>query len=132
MITKVLIILLIIFLPRIFVNIGRVLKRAGNVYGEEDEVFPTLKPMEKEDGVREYFPEPEVIRPEPEAIRPELEAIRPEPEAIRPERPEVPKDRPKVRPEKKTETEKEKKKKGKIDLKKLIVYSEIMNPKYKE
>ena len=120
MMTKVLIILLIIFLPRIFVNIGRILKRAGNVYGEEEEVFPTVRPMETEDDVQECLPEPEVIRPELEVIRPE--------------RPEVTKARPKVRPEKKMveKPETEKKKKGKIDLKKLIVYSEIMNPKYKE
>lgn len=129
--------LLFILLPLIFKLIGRKLEKAGQaekagqlkelaeMIGGEDETPATQK--WHTDPVFELEPEPEP-QPEPEQVAPVvvMEPVKHVPVKQAAVKPSV-----KVKP-KKVALEEKKEKKEKIDPKKLIVYSEIMTPKYSE
>ena len=130
--------LLFILLPVIFKLISRKLEKAGQaekagrlkelaeMIGGEDET-----PATHTDPVFELEPE---LEPEPEP-QPEPEQVAPvvvmEPVKHVPVKQAAVKPSVKVKP-KKVALEEKKEKKEKIDPKKLIVYSEIMTPKYSE
>lgn len=129
--------LLFILLPLIFKLIGRKLEKAGQaekagqlkelaeMIGGEDET-PATQTWHT-DPVFELEPELEP-RPEPEQVVPVvvMEPVKHVPVKQAAVKPSV-----KVKP-KKVALEEKKEKKEKIDPKKLIVYSEIMTPKYSE
>lgn len=129
--------LLFILLPLIFKLIGRKLEKAGQaekagqlkelaeMIGGEDETSATQ--TWHTDPVFELEPEPEP-QPEPEQVAPVvvMEPVKHVPVKQAAVKPSV-----KVKP-KKVALEEKKEKKEKIDPKKLIVYSEIMTPKYSE
>lgn len=127
--------LLLILLPAIFKLVEKKLKASGNMeaaekVGEWSELFGEEKEdqEEGEDAIpaSPIFPQPVV--PVSEPLRPEQ--MRPEPM-----RPEPVQHKPVSRRTRKTSSkpilvEEEPKKKEKIDPKKLVIYSEIMNPKF--
>lgn len=129
--------LLFILLPVIFKLISRKLEKAGQaekagrlkelaeMIGGEDE--PPATQTWHTDPVFELEPEPEP-QPEPEQVAPVvvMESVKHVPVKQAAVKPSV-----KVKP-KKVALEEKKEKKEKIDPKKLIVYSEIMTPKYSE
>ena len=129
--------LLFILLPVIFKLISRKLEKAGQaekagrmkelaeMIGGEDET-PATQTWHT-DSVFELEPEPEP-QPEPEQVAPVvvMEPVKHVPVKQAAVKPSV-----KVKP-KKVAFEEKKEKKEKIDPKKLIVYSEIMTPKYSE
>ncbi len=133
--------LLFILLPVIFKLISRKLEKAGQaekagrlkelaeMIGGEDET-PATQTWHT-DPVFELEPE---LEPEPEPL-PEPEQVAPvvvmEPVKHVPVKQAAVKPSVKVKP-KKVALEEKKEKKEKIDPKKLIVYSEIMTPKYSE
>lgn len=124
--------LLFILLPVIFKLISRKLEKAGQaekagrlkelaeMIGGEDET-PATQTWHT-DPVFELEPEPEP-QPEPEQVAPVVVMEPVKQAAVKPS--------VKVKP-KKVALEEKKEKKEKIDPKKLIVYSEIMTPKYSE
>ena len=129
--------LLFILLPLIFKLIGRKLEKAGQaekagqlkelaeMIGGEDET-PATQTWHT-DPVFELEPEPEP-QPEPEQVAPVvvMEPVKHVPVKQAAVKPSV-----KVKP-KKVALEEKKEKKEKIDPKKLVLYSEIMNPKFNE
>ena len=117
--------LLLILLPAIFKLVEKKLKASGKTEAadamhEWTEIFGKEEDEKEDDMADEMIPEP--MRPEPVIIEPVV--TRPAP--VQP-----------VRPVKRKTSSKpmlvdeEPKKKEKIDPKKLVVYSEIMNPKFK-
>ncbi len=114
--------LLIFLVPVIFKLIGKRLEQAGEM---QSPVVDDTEPIENwEESLREYLETPSVVKP-----------LTPEPmvkDSV--EAPVAPKKPGKTKPVRKAPilVEEEKKQKEKIDVKKLIVYSEIMKPKYTE
>ena len=134
--------LLMILLPVVLKLIGKRLEQAGKT--QQPMTPQEQEPIEDwEETIKRYLEQQTVVEPvAPEALKPEPSA----PETLVPE-PMV-KDsvearvvaRPKTQKQHQKKTnkrapillEEEKKQKEKIDLKKMIVYSEIMKPKYTE
>ncbi len=125
--------LLFILLPLIFKLIGRKLEKAGQaekagqlkelaeMIGGEDET-PATQTWHT-DPVFELEPEPEPEQVAPVVVMEPVKHVPVKQAAVKPS--------VKVKP-KKVALEEKKEKKEKIDPKKLIVYSEIMTPKYSE
>ena len=138
--------LLFILLPLIFKLIGRKLEKAGQaekagqlkelaeMIGGEDETPATqtwhTDPVFELEPELEPEPEPQ---PEPEQVAPVvvMEPVKHVPVKHVPVKQAAVKPSVKVKP-KKVALEEKKEKKEMIDPKKLIVYSEIMTPKYSE
>lgn len=125
--------LLFILLPLIFKLIGRKLEKAGQaekagqlkelaeMIGGEDET-PATQTWHT-DPVFELEPEPKPEQVAPVVVMEPVKHVPVKQAAVKPS--------VKVKP-KKVALEEKKEKKEKIDPKKLIVYSEIMTPKYSE
>jgi hypothetical protein len=113
--------LLIVLLPLVFKLIGKRLEQAGQVQPQvEDEVL-------EEDWA-------ETVRRYVEQQQAQAEVFVPSQAEVEPQEKTVV-EAPRVVPKKKSKPiliEEEKKEKEKIDVKKMIVYSEIMKPKYTE
>ena len=103
--------LLFVLIPLIFTLIGKKLEKAGKESADEVGEAPSMP---------EAFPSLEKFAPEREAER----ALKPEPE---------PEPMPKQKPshtQSASQSPKQKEKSEKIDPKKLVIYSEIMKPKF--
>lgn len=124
--------LLFILLPLIFKLIGRKLEKAGQA-----EKAGQLKELAEMIGGEDETPATQTWHTDPVfELEPELEP-QPEPEQVAPVVVMEPVKQAAVKPSvkvkpKKVALEEKKEKKEKIDPKKLIVYSEIMTPKYSE
>ncbi len=121
--------LLFILLPLIFRLIGKKLEKAGQAEkaGQLKELAEMFGGEDEAPVTHTWQPEPEP-EPEPEPVAPVvvMEPVRHIPVKQTPVKPSV-----KVKP-KKAKLEEKPVKKEKIDPKKLVVYSEIMTPKYNE
>ena len=112
--------LLIVLLPVIFKLIGKRLENAAENAAE------STQPIEDwEQEIRRYLQQQQegLVEPKPEIVVDPKPVVKPINEGVHAVKP------------KKTKLvlqEQEKKKKAKIDVKKMIVYSEIMKPKYME
>lgn len=115
--------LLFILLPLIFRLIGKKLEKAGQA-----EKAGQLKELAEMFGGEDEAQVTHTWQPEPEPVAPVvvMEPVRHIPVKQTPVKPSV-----KVKP-KKAMLEEKPVKKEKIDPKKLVVYSEIMTPKYNE
>ena len=103
--------LLFVLIPLIFTLIGKKLEKAGKESADEVGEAPSMP---------EAFPSLEKFAPEREAER----ALKPEAE---------PEPMPKQKPshtQSASQSPKQKEKSEKIDPKKLVIYSEIMKPKF--
>ena len=114
--------LLIVLLPLVFKLIGKRLEQAGQVQPQvEDEVL-------EEDWA-------ETVRRYVEQQQAQAEVFVPSQAEVEPQKEKTVVEAPRVVPKKKSKPiliEEKKKEKEKIDVKKMIVYSEIMKPKYTE
>lgn len=125
--------LLFILLPVIFNLIGKKLEQSGKTdkAGKFRELAKTLG-ADDDDTVPKWLAGEEdadaesVQEPVPEPIREPVAA------PVVPSEPKIVAAKPSVTPRKKVLVEEEKKKGEKIDPKKLVIYSEIMKPKYTE
>ena len=115
--------LLVVLLPVIFKLIGKRLEQAGEQQTVLTDIFPEIQQEEKEEKVLPAMPEvmsyDSVENPAP-VVRKKTPKVQPT-KVAKPVKPVT-----KVMMEEAT-AEKEKEK---IDVKKMIVYSEIMKPKY--
>lgn len=113
--------LLFILLPVIFNLIGKRLEQSGKTdkAGKLREIAKTLG-ADDDDTVAKWLAGEEDAGPEPVAA------------PVVPSEPKNVAVKPSVTPRKKVLVEEEKKKGEKIDPKKLVIYSEIMKPKYTE
>ena len=128
--------LLMILLPVVFKLIGKRLEQAGKT--QQPVTSQEQEPIEDwEQTIRQYIEQQTVVEPEapaPSAPEPLVPApmVKDSVEAhvtAKPKKQKQPKKTVKKAP---ILLEEEKKQKEKIDVKKLIVYSEIMTPKYTE
>ena len=114
-----------VLLPVIFKLIGKRLEQAGEQQTVLTDIFPEIEQEEKEEKVLPAMPEvmsyDSVENPAP-VVRQKEPKVQPT-RTARPVKPV----KPAIMTEAPVEKEKEK-----IDVKKLIVYSEIMKPKYME
>lgn len=117
--------LLFILLPVIFNLIGKRLEQSGKTdkAGKLREIAKTLG-ADDDDTVAKWLAGEEDAGPEP--VREPVAA------PVVPSEPKNVAVKPSVTPRKKVLVEEEKKKGEKIDPKKLVIYSEIMKPKYTE
>ena len=117
--------LLVVLLPVIFKLIGKRLEQAGEQQTVLTDIFPEIQQEEKEEKVLPAMPEvmsyDSVENPAP-VVRKKTPKVQPT-KVAKPVKPVT-----KVMMEEAAAE----KKKEKIDVKKLIVYSEIMKPKYME
>ena len=111
--------LLVVLLPVIFKLIGKRLENAAENAAE------TTQPIEDwEQEIRRYLQQQQegLVEPKPEIVVEPKPVVKPISEGVQA-----------VKPKKaKPAFQEQEKKKAKIDVKKMIVYSEIMKPKYME
>ena len=121
--------LLMILLPVVFKLIGKKLEQASK--NQPSEVVMEESPIEDwEKTLKEYLGQQVVVDEKPFAVEaPAAYEAHVAPAALKPKKQKQQKKTIKKAP---ILLEEEKKPKEKVDLKKLIVYSEIMKPKYTE